>query len=1781
MPIERSSFSSLINQARIEIARAAYESASACFETIASNLQEYIKRGNASTISDQVEAKNVTQFISNELCAIASEILVALGALPKSEQSLLLCAAESACKVLWKLRGSANRNRICIIRYTLIRRLAACEEHERVVTQCWDYICELLDKKVNVNSFNASQVRQICRGEKIYVSIMVGVILNLLGSLVAQVEDRNSEITDKIMQISGVVFHVLESISGMPLDSVEKHVDGFATNSLLAIAYLGRSDSDCLDMISSKDYYCQVVVKCMEFFKADRLFVLSACNKMLKYRTLDQMQSTMEGVLNALRRFRSPDCILVCGQIAKHGIQTDNCLQSHNLLKMLYTEASPPWFIVVLLSALRIKIMSLGSQIAHPSSFLNELSSINRTFTFVLHTLNENEHLGLIRTYSLVAQGMHGLSNYYTSVDVCIWKQIAEEIFQFGSLSFKILESSDELNSEEQYQREDLSRICFSNMIMGVRLESQVCGALGCSVSPAFFSNLESLLDHEPRLNDVSARQAVHSTANDLLGLGLAHDAALLFEISFNCCLRVTRLLPKDVTEMQKRLHVLVQALLKSGRNDRALKIITDLAKNSKLTQVSLQHLLVQYADIIMYTSDNVELKSEVLPLVPQIQDSNSSPVFITKQLLEEFTFWTSHRMPVLVKHRLQGKLLNMAIDSVDDRSAQATIHLDDILQALQVALPRIPTQFQRCACNCCTFCGDENMRKMCALIEARLSNSFDELFVASASTELICHSALSIICADGEHGFRRAQTFINERLDIGKLQSMYTQLEERKQSDVWRIRISRMYSILREICFMFSVHGSTYLITELKMYVCSCTLNPVAAVLLAPARAPDLLTFSKTFELMKSDADENLSKACSLISLAAIEAERGRYSRAFSYVELGIPILRANRHLHLKHDLRESEFGANEYFSHKSDVFSSPNSKSGDSRVYHETVDNRENPILMKRPCCIPVWQLLGIYIHSLCMRATICAELGMYTSSLTAFDEAFKLTQSSKSVMLEIAIRVRRADVLQRFSKPQESLAELRDCLHSLLPLRDSKLPDYRRTLLDFHTYVYALAYASHLESSCLCSLGRLHEGFAARSRASEYISEVISCFKIRWTQKGFAIIGNEISYTVNHDGISLRTFFRLLWIRLSCLHLMTTQLADANKLLSCLDTMLSECRCYQPTVVGLILLCKIHIFFLEMDSGKVHFISHADPNNGAIHSDHITSLVSKFLRLVRDVPYALYQSQPLVMRVVLERLNTVPHSIVGMSQMYNGSLLRSQNLALLTRKCMARCIDLSVILDNQSSDLLNGQFSSALSALMISDHEIDRVCGKIISGGFREMLVCGFPVVTVTAQTDGIKCSNELILSRTCNGGRSAAYIKIHCEALCDILNDLGLAVLQPHETENPASSRESKIVWWENRLRLDSTIQNRLIELDSALGAWRVFFLGEFCDQHNEQAAKLLVSELERVAKMNGLSLITNVHGYASLLSQGIELITTTELTNALSALLISAEQDQMLNYSAPSAGNINQTLNTSITRLAVEIKEVVLANRPAHVRRGAILLSLDGYVKHIAWESIITLKHQRIYRTPSAAIGRATATLRAGMQEQNIMDVGKSYFVLNPTGDLLRTQRHLEPILRKSGWAGIQGRTPSSAEAIRALQEFECYLYFGHGSGQDFMQRLAIRDIFICAAAILMGCSSGVYDHLDSSATACTSVLYLFAGAPFVLGNLWDVTDKDIDRFSNSLLDEWFSKCSTRIATDDNCVSVAVQRARTACQLQYLVGAAPVLYGIPTSIWDSRFDHQRS
>jgi len=198
-------------------------------------------------------------------------------------------------------------------------------------------------------------------------------------------------------------------------------------------------------------------------------------------------------------------------------------------------------------------------------------------------------------------------------------------------------------------------------------------------------------------------------------------------------------------------------------------------------------------------------------------------------------------------------------------------------------------------------------------------------------------------------------------------------------------------------------------------------------------------------------------------------------------------------------------------------------------------------------------------------------------------------------------------------------------------------------------------------------------------------------------------------------------------------------------------------------------------------------------------------------------------------------------------------------------------------------------------------------------------------------------------------------------------------------------------------------------------------------------------------------------------------------------------------------------------------------------------------------------------------------------------------------VVNPSADLPRTQMTLQPAVDElctpasasphhAGSVIVDplyvGAPPPSGALADAVSRVDWLVYAGHGAGEAYLPR---RDVAVkvrgAAGALLMGCSSAVLapssawgGELDGPALS-----YLLAGAPAVVGNLWDVTDKDIDRFTTHLLSAaaplWRDRAVHPPALASHMPSL-VQRGRSTAKLPWLTGSAPVVWGFGGGCTDS-------
>ncbi|ORX72388.1 hypothetical protein DL89DRAFT_265954 [Linderina pennispora] len=410
-------------------------------------------------------------------------------------------------------------------------------------------------------------------------------------------------------------------------------------------------------------------------------------------------------------------------------------------------------------------------------------------------------------------------------------------------------------------------------------------------------------------------------------------------------------------------------------------------------------------------------------------------------------------------------------------------------------------------------------------------------------------------------------------------------------------------------------------------------------------------------------------------------------------------------------------------------------------------------------------------------------------------------------------------------------------------------------------------------------------------------------------------------------------------------------------------------------------------------------------------------------------------------------------------------------------------------------------------------------------------------------------------------------------------------------QTMRVANECISDADKLQWWQQRTELDRRLGALLRSIeDEWLGGFRSLLLpiGAFAVGDPEAVGKVICACAEsHVPMTNGVALADDVCRFVAYAARDAD---SDDWLDVCAMLL------DMLCYRGGSMCS-----EDGISRFAADLKLALAtddqptdAAAPRH-----LVLVLDKHAQQIPWESLPCLRSHSVSRVPSLSFlqqrlsklqrspprlaGPLFDTLKgekpallAGSPAGVRVDGSHVYYVLNPAGDLARTQQNFEAYVRASStWTGAIGRAPMDHELAQALASESAVLYFGHGGGEQYVSRARLRALPQCSVALLLGCSSGRLRPLGEYDAAGTALDYMVAGCPALLANLWDVGDKDIDRFAKSLLAKWglgqVGVLGGTKTPGNMSLSEAVSEARGACRMPFLTGAAPVVYGIPAYI----------
>lgn len=400
----------------------------------------------------------------------------------------------------------------------------------------------------------------------------------------------------------------------------------------------------------------------------------------------------------------------------------------------------------------------------------------------------------------------------------------------------------------------------------------------------------------------------------------------------------------------------------------------------------------------------------------------------------------------------------------------------------------------------------------------------------------------------------------------------------------------------------------------------------------------------------------------------------------------------------------------------------------------------------------------------------------------------------------------------------------------------------------------------------------------------------------------------------------------------------------------------------------------------------------------------------------------------------------------------------------------------------------------------------------------------------------------------------------------------------------------TGKEAKTAWWEERESLDARLRDLLENIEKV---WLGGFTGVF-SQHARRPELLArfqksfhnildrhLPSRKKTKKRTASPRITLDTRILDLfIGLGDASTEFCDFTEPLTDLLYFVVD--ILQFH----GELNAYAEIDFDSIVIETHdalrcyhEAVQASGDADEGRHTILI-LDKALHSFPWESLPCMIGQAVSRLPS--LGCLRDRILASQPPPTTDDLpsghyarrDKGSYILNPDGDLKNTQSTFaKPLQSLSTWSSIIKRSPQEDEFRSALESTDIFLYFGHGSGAQYIRAREIRKLEKCAVAFLMGCSSGEMKEVGEWESYGTPVNYMLAGCPALVATLWDVTDKDIDRFAKAAFEGWglFESVKGKGKRRDNggmSVVEAVAKGREACNLRYLNAAAVCVYGIP-------------
>ena len=469
--------------------------------------------------------------------------------------------------------------------------------------------------------------------------------------------------------------------------------------------------------------------------------------------------------------------------------------------------------------------------------------------------------------------------------------------------------------------------------------------------------------------------------------------------------------------------------------------------------------------------------------------------------------------------------------------------------------------------------------------------------------------------------------------------------------------------------------------------------------------------------------------------------------------------------------------------------------------------------------------------------------------------------------------------------------------------------------------------------------------------------------------------------------------------------------------------------------------------------------------------------------------------------------------------------------------------------------------------------------------------------------------------------CSAATSSSYHSVLSE-LCGVLEASGRVNNSSLRSQHTCTYDERK-EWWTERERLDDRMR-RLVQRmeDDWFGAWKGVLCGDDRDsqrrQHLHEAVLRVAYRMRQLlGETAAVDASSPLSAYIRVLLQSSVPLSARQLQSAVAYLLgwtdIALESEVAVQARQSSRSTADRQLLISVCATIETERQLLHPPSTSHSAprsRLPVILLLSSQLQRLPFESMPVLEGQSVTRMPSwlqllPHLPPQSSTLQAGVCTS--LSLASHSYILNPGSDLPRTESTFTPLLPALGLTNGLTATQPSASAFLTSLASDLFLYIGHGSGDQYVQPHHIATSAQAGGVcLLMGCSSARGRGESVEYEGCEGMVQalLQAGAKCVVGNLWDVTDGECDRFAVRLLEQLTSKHDTTTDTEQvdskqrhtqqeakpvkrgrgkrvvmqveaadtdtprEAVCEMVASSRSACRLRYLMGASPVVYGLP-------------